>query len=410
DLPKMDNLNQVDNVGQGAQGTSTTHARQDHAGVEDLETLALFLQRTQDLSRSEAVDKAAQLYISSKIKSESGSDRVPTPAPKDWDVAFKDHKKIAGNITKLTNDNFIVWLMKFRNLINNVPRAQEHLEGIEHDLDFPDRPMRTAHYDTDLDIELGRVLLQTLDEDVSLILLPHHTLGETRASMLFNILRKSLIRDDPASQDRVRDTIQNFKQKDRDVTSLAKVFRYYFTYSTLLGNPISDAEQCRYLLNSLHSRYDVFKQSAAFHRSTSDGKNAGFEYFVRQLLLAEASKEGGTSTEQAFAVALQASGSSVPLGQALVASASSSKSGQSKQLGPKFTKSRGRGGSQAGRGGNRPANSCRRCHQMGHYAGDCKLSWDDAMSSKHQNPVATSNTVALATQEQQALYTAQRQD
>ncbi|KAE8218104.1 hypothetical protein CF319_g7953 [Tilletia indica] len=338
--------------------------------------------------------KAAQLYIAGKIKSEAGSPRVPTPMPKEWDIAFKEHKKIAGNIVKLSKDNFVVWLMKFRNLIDTVPRAQDHLEGIEHDLDFPGRPIRTAHYDIDLDIELARVLLQTLDEDVSLILLPHHTLGEKRASILFHILRKALLRDDPASCDRVRDTIQAIRQNDQDVT----------THHT-------GQDKCRYLLGSLHSRYDGFTQGAAFHRSTTEGSAAGFEYFVSQLLLAQDKKEGGVTNDQAFAVALQASGStsSAPLGQALATSANNSRRGRNTSLGPRFTPSRGRGVSQAGRGGNRPVNSCRRCHQMGHFAGDCQLSWDDAMSARRQKPVATSGTVALAAQEQQALYTAQRQ-
>ncbi|CAD6906097.1 unnamed protein product, partial [Tilletia caries] len=167
-------IQDLDALAQGALSRSATNAAQDSGGLSELETLASFFERSQGLTRSEAADKAAQMYIAGKIKTEAGSPRLsPTPIPKakDWDAEFSTHKKIAGNQLKLSKakQNFVLWLMGFRNLIDNVPLAQEHLEGVEHDVGFPGAPLspRTERYCYELDKELARVLLQTLEPEVS---------------------------------------------------------------------------------------------------------------------------------------------------------------------------------------------------------------------------------------------------
>ncbi|KAE8185187.1 hypothetical protein CF336_g7513 [Tilletia laevis] len=408
-------IQDLDALAQGALSRSATNAAQDSGGLSELETLASFFERSQGLTRSEAADKAAQMYIAGKIKTEAGSPRLsPTPIPKakDWDAEFSTHKKIAGNQLKLSKakQNFVLWLMGFRNLIDNVPLAQEHLEGVEHDVGFPGAPLspRTERYCYELDKELARVLLQTLEPEVSTILVPHHNSGERRASVLFRTLRKQLLRDDPASQDRVAETIQGLKQNTHDVTTLADTFRYYFTYSSLIGNPVGQADEVRYFLKSLHPRYNSFKQAAAFHRSTSEGRNASFDYFVEQLLLQESNMQGESTSEHAFAVAMQASGT--PSAQALVVyqPQSSSQKGKDPSLGPKFSAAKKKGSSKNGGGGGQPHDGCHRCHQKGHWASECKLSWAEVNAlvnrGKGQSP-----TAALAAQEQQAMVVATRQ-
>ncbi|KAE8225488.1 hypothetical protein CF326_g7859 [Tilletia indica] len=419
-------LSGLDSFAQVSLGPSAVNLAQDTDGVAELETLALFLERSQGLTRSEAVDKAAQMYIAGKVKSEVATPHLApstVPKAKDWDAVFSTHKKIAGNQVKLSKvqSNFVVWLMGFRSLIDNVPLAQDHLEGVEHDVGFAEDPfaVRTARYCFELDKELGRVLLQTLEQDVSNILLPHHNSGERRSSVLFRTLRKELLRDDPASQDRVTNMVQNLKQNTHDVTTLADTFRYWFTYSSLLDNPIKPSDQVRYLLNSLHPRYNNYKSSAVFHRSTTEGKVAGFDYFVRQLLLEEANQSGISNNEHAFAVALQASSTVPPSAFAAQAYASTSsrphqpshsqaRGGRDSSLGPRFTKARGRGSATKGRGGGRSFDGCRRCGQKGHWAPDCELSWSDANAMKRGGR-GNSSIAALAAQEQQALVVAHRQ-
>ncbi|CAD6935193.1 unnamed protein product, partial [Tilletia controversa] len=82
-------IQDLDALAQGALSRSATNAAQDSGGLSELETLASFFERSQGLTRSEAADKAAQMYIAGKIKTEAASPRLsPTPIPKakDWDA------------------------------------------------------------------------------------------------------------------------------------------------------------------------------------------------------------------------------------------------------------------------------------------------------------------------------------
>ncbi|CAD6982325.1 unnamed protein product [Tilletia controversa] len=105
---------------------------------------------------------------------------------------------------------------------------------------------------------------------------------------------------------------------------------------------------------------------------------------------------------------MQASGT--PSAQALVVyqPQSSSQKGKDPSLGPKFSAAKKKGSSKNGGGGGRPHDGCHRCHQKGHWASECKLSWAEVNAlvnrGKGQSP-----TAALAAQEQQAMVVATRQ-
>ncbi|KAE8236123.1 hypothetical protein A4X13_0g9258, partial [Tilletia indica] len=288
--------------------------------------LAIFFEQSLNLNPEAAAIKAASVWAKAKVEASVGqasaasSERGVGEAASYIKDPFLHQRKIAGTIEKLGKTNFVSWLMSFLNLIEGVPLARKHLEGIEHDADFFADGARSANYDHHLDIELGRVLIQTLNQDARSVVLQAHNEEERRASVLYDILKTELLRSDPAMQDYVHDTVYTLKQNQYDAQTLVQTFRYWFTYSALIGSPISPSEQVRNLLRSLHPRHHAFKTAARLARGKktrssrlSNSKNQeqsdyDFETLASKLILEEFEMKTPASPEHAFAVAMAATG------------------------------------------------------------------------------------------------------
>ncbi|CAD6888355.1 unnamed protein product [Tilletia laevis] len=419
--------------GQARPATSSLSLPTARAALDgpDLETLVDLLQRNLNLDRETATVKVLELVVggttggTANTPSASSETKEKTPslsaAQLLRNAELSNQRKIAGTILKLNRNNFVAWLLAFRNLIGGIPEAEDIVEGIEHDADFSNGTLATLKYDLALDKELGRVIIQTVDPDVGTCLQDVHTSGERRASVFFAVLRSECLQDDPASQDVVTRTILGIKQGNNTIATLVTTFRHWFTHAALIGRPIGKQEQVRLFLEALHPRYASLGQSADLMRSQL--KKLGLPYeldfqsLTSQALLEEAKQkktQNSASADYAFAVAFQASGTPYKPPPSSSSNTQHNKKSNNKD---KKTNTQHNNKSAPSKGSNvhTSPGTCNRCLKAGHWARECRQSWEECKSAQAKAGnsatalAAIESSIAQATRELEAIQTAQRQ-
>ncbi|KAE8241392.1 hypothetical protein A4X13_0g7435 [Tilletia indica] len=405
----------------------------------DLDKLVDLLQRNLNLDIETATIKVLELVAggttgpagstaaAATTKDSKGKASTVLLINREQQEDLANQRKVAGAVVKLTMDNFVRWLLAFKNLISGIPEACDIILGVEHGDDFENGILATPKYNLALDKELGRVLISTVDLNVVSVLDDAHNNGERRGSVFFQLLRSDLLHDDAASQDSVMMTISSIKQGNHDITTLVKTFRYWFTHADLIGRPVSKSEQVRFFLASLHPRYASLGQSADLMRSQL--KKLGLPYEMdfaslqAQALLEEQKwkkNQGQQSADHAFATAFQANGTPYKSSAPANSASSSHNSGKQnkkpfpKKHQPSQPRSFGHSHSKGPRVHTAPG-VCSRCMQTGHWAKECRASWEEckgAQSKAGHSAVAfhaIESSLAQATRELQAIQAAQRQ-
>ncbi|KAK0542664.1 hypothetical protein OC846_006671 [Tilletia horrida] len=270
---------------------------------------------------------------------------------------FSEQMKIAGSVKKLSGrSNWFTWKIAFLFLINGVDGAIQHLEGTHH----PD------HYSYDLDMALGRLLIQTLDVDqlgqVALLM----SQGEMRGSKIYQAIKAPFERSDPGTRDAIESTLSNMEQGSHSVGQLAQALRMLYATAVNAGMVIDEERKIYYLLKALNGKFDAFTgQLNALRRR---GLVPTFDHAVEDCVAEEsrlAVKSGNRDNNaRAFSAALQ--------GTALWSSGpSSSARGQGSQTQTPFE------------------GECWYCQKPGHKKRQCKTRL--AKEKKKGNETSPSN-------------------